>query len=46
MRDWTAEDHDTIDQAYRAKYTRFGSAYVDPMVSAAARAATLRLVAR
>jgi hypothetical protein len=39
-------DHDAIDQAYRAKYTRYGGAYVDPMVSAGARAATLRLLAR
>ena len=34
---------DAIDQAYRTKYARYPSAYVDPMVSAAARAATLRL---
>ena len=39
-------DRDAIDQAYRAKYGRYPSAYVDPMVSAAARAATLRLAAR
>ena len=35
-----------IDQAYRDKYTRYGGTYVDPMVSPAARAATLRLLAR
>lgn len=38
--------HDAIDQAYRAKYARYGSSYVDPMVSPDARAATLQLVAR
>lgn len=37
-------DHDAIDQAYRTKYARYDSAYVDPMVSPGARAATLRLV--
>jgi hypothetical protein len=37
---------DAIDQAYRARYARYPGAYVDPMVSAAARAATLRLAAR
>jgi hypothetical protein len=37
---------DAIDQAYRSKYARYPSAYVDPMVGAAARAATLRLAAR
>ncbi len=32
MPDWTAEDadHDAIDQAYRTKYVRYGSSYVDP----------------
>jgi hypothetical protein len=39
-------DQAAIDQAYRSKYTRHGAAYVDPMVSPAARAATLRLTAR
>jgi hypothetical protein len=39
-------DHDAIDQAYRAKYARYPSAYVDPLRSAGARAATLRLAAR
>jgi hypothetical protein len=35
-----------IDQAYRDKYSRFGSAYVDPMVARNASAATLQLVPR
>lgn len=35
-----------IDQAYRDKYARYAGTYVDPMVSPAARAATLRLLAR
>ena len=39
-------DHAAIDQAYRAKYARYGSSYVDPMVSRDATAATLRLIAR
>jgi hypothetical protein len=39
-------DHDAIDQAYRTKYARYGSTYVDPMVSPNATAATLRLLAR
>lgn len=39
-------DHDAIDQAYRTKYARYGSTYVDPMVSPGARAATLRLTPR
>jgi hypothetical protein len=39
-------DHDAIDQAYRAKYARYDSSYVDPMVGPNARAATLRLIAR
>ncbi|MET7457322.1 DUF2255 family protein [Streptomyces sp. NPDC005574] len=38
------EIDDRIDTAYRAKYGRFGGAYVDPMVSA--RGTTLRLVPR
>ena len=54
MRDWTAEeldrigaaDHAAIDQAYQTKYARYGSSYVDPMVSPDATAATLRLIAR
>jgi hypothetical protein len=39
-------DHAAIDQAYQAKHSRYGSSYVDPMVSPNATAATLRLVAR
>jgi len=39
-------DQAAIDQAYRSKYARHGAEYVDPMVNAAARAATLRLAAR
>ena len=39
-------DHAAIDQAYRTKYARYASRYVDPMVSPDATAATLRLVAR
>ena len=35
-----------IDEAYRDKYARYAGTYVDPMVSPAARAATLRLLAR
>jgi hypothetical protein len=38
-------DRDAIGQAYRAKYARYGSTYVDPMVSADATATTLRLIA-
>jgi hypothetical protein len=39
-------DHDAIDQAYRGKYAWYASAYVDPMISPGARAATLRLTPR
>jgi len=39
-------DHDAIDHAYQTKYARYGSSYVDPMVSPEATAATLRLIAR
>jgi uncharacterized protein DUF2255 len=39
-------DHHAIDDAYRTKYARFASTYVEPMVSPAATAATLRLVPR
>ena len=38
--------NDRIDAAYRAKYQRYGAAYVDPMVAPTARAATLRLLPR
>jgi hypothetical protein len=37
---------DAIDQAYRAKYGRYGNTYVDPMVGPDAKATTLRLTAR
>lgn len=36
--------NDLIDSAYRAKY--FGSAYLEPMISARARSATIRIVPR
>ena len=36
-------DHHAIDDAYRRKYARHASTYVDPMVSPVATAATLRL---
>jgi hypothetical protein len=36
--------NDQIDAAYRSKYRSYGGAYVGPMVSAAARATTLRLL--
>ena len=35
-----------IDAAFRNKYRRHGARYVDPMVSAEARAATIKLVPR
>jgi hypothetical protein len=38
--------NDQIDAAYRAKYSRYGSKYVDPMMAPQARATTLRLVPR
>jgi hypothetical protein len=38
--------NDVLDAAYRAKYRRHGATYVDPMVAAAARAATIKLVPR
>jgi hypothetical protein len=39
------EGHDAIDRAYREKYApRYASTYVDPMFTADAAAATLRLV--
>jgi hypothetical protein len=34
-----------IDRAYRTKYRRYGSGYVEPMVGPVAVSATLRLVA-
>jgi hypothetical protein len=38
--------NDQIDAAYRAKYGRYGSGSVEPMVTSAARATTLRLIPR
>jgi hypothetical protein len=38
--------HPAIDQAYRDKYSRYGNPYVQPMVEAAATAATFRLSPR
>jgi hypothetical protein len=38
--------NEQVDAAYRAKYNRYGSRYVDPMVAPQARATTLRLVPR
>jgi hypothetical protein len=35
-----------IDEAYKAKYRRFGGEYVDPMVAAPAQETTIRLVPR
>ena len=35
-----------IDSAYLAKYKRYGSEIVDPMVTPTARATTLKLVPR
>lgn len=39
-------DQAAIDQAYRAKYSRYDAAIVDPMVAPGARAATLQLLAQ
>ena len=36
--------NDEVDEAYRAKYGRYPAEYVDPIVAAAARAATLELI--
>ena len=36
--------NDTIDTAYRAKYTPTAKSYVEPMVSAQARSTTLQIV--
>lgn len=40
----TDVDDDAIDAAYRGKYCRYASGYVDPMVGGSARATTLRVV--
>ena len=39
-----APNADAIDDAYRAKYERYGARYVAPMVAEEARATTLALV--
>jgi hypothetical protein len=41
-----ADVNDAVDDVYRTKYERYGARYVDPIVSADARAATLKLVPR
>ena len=38
--------NDKIDAAYRTKYRRHGTRWVNPMVAAEARAATIKLVPR
>jgi hypothetical protein len=38
--------NDQIDAVYGEKYQRFGSGYVDPMLTPTARGATLKLVPR
>jgi len=38
--------NDQIDAVYRTKYRRHAARYVDPMVAAQARAATIKLVPR
>jgi hypothetical protein len=38
--------NDRIDSAYRTKYGRYSSQYVDPMIAADARATTMKLVPR
>jgi hypothetical protein len=38
--------NDAIDAAFRTKYRRYPARYVDPLMVAAARAATLKLVPR
>lgn len=35
--------HAAIDNAYRAKYARYGPAYLEPILTKTARASTLRL---
>jgi hypothetical protein len=38
--------NDQIDEVYRTKYHRYGARFVTPMVSAEARAATIKLLPR
>jgi hypothetical protein len=56
MTGWTSEELDRIgtaqelnqriDAAYRAKYGRYGSSYLEPMTSGETRTTTLRLQPR
>jgi hypothetical protein len=46
MTAWTNEELDRIGIAYRSKYGRYGSSYVDPMISGETRTTTLRLEPR
>jgi len=41
-----ADLNDQIDAAYRTKYRRYGARYVNPMMAAEVRAATIKLVPR
>jgi hypothetical protein len=38
--------NDELETAYRTKYRRYGSSYIDPLLTPDARAATLELVPR
>jgi hypothetical protein len=38
--------NDQIDAAYRTKYRRYGARYIDPIMAAEARAATIKLLPR
>lgn len=42
----TEDGNDDIDAAYRTKYRRYSSQYVDPMIAPKARAATIKLLPR
>jgi hypothetical protein len=42
----TDDMNDEIDAAYRTKYHRYAASIIDDIVSAEARAATLRVVPR
>jgi len=39
-------DQEAVDEAYRAKYARYGDTYLDPMLRPGATETTLRLAAR
>jgi hypothetical protein len=43
MTTWTSDE---LDAVYRAKYRNYSASIVDPMLTAQARGATLRLVPR